>query len=275
MVISDEYSRWIEIVKMRITTTKAVINELRKVFTMYGFPDSIMCDNGTQFISSEFKQFVSSIDCILTTSSPRHPQSNGGAENAVKQAKQILNQSDPLTALMTYRATPTTTTGFSPCELLQGRKMKTTLPVNRESLIPSLPDIKTVRRNHKRSKENQKKHHDERNGAQSLRKLKPGDRVRIRTPDEKRWSEPATVIRQLTQRSYEVETRHGVYRRNRRHLQLIPSDVQTRMRTLRLSDAPTQVQPEVDVIPRDDTPQRRYPVRERRMPERYRDYVLN
>ena len=79
-----------------MTTTSAVISELKKIFANWGFPDIIMCDNGTQFVSAEFKQFAIECDCVIETSSPRYPQSNGGAECAVKQAKKILDQKRPI-----------------------------------------------------------------------------------------------------------------------------------------------------------------------------------
>ena len=51
-----------------------------------------------------------------------------------------------------------------------------------------------------------------------------GDQVRIRTPEDKRWSEPATVVSDAgTPRSYIVKTPRETLRRNRKQLQLIPS----------------------------------------------------
>jgi transposase InsO family protein len=119
MAVSDVYSRWLEIVKMPTTTATTVIASLKVMFARWGFPDVIMCDNGTEFISTEFQKYIAKCDITLETSSPRYPQSNGGAENAVKQAKKILDQPDQQTALMEYRATPPTTVGYSPCEILQ------------------------------------------------------------------------------------------------------------------------------------------------------------
>ena len=51
-----------------------------------------------------------------------------------------------------------------------------------------------------------------------------GDQVRIRTPEDKRWSEPATVVSDAgTPRAYTVKSPREALRRNRKHLQLIPS----------------------------------------------------
>ena len=294
MVVSDEYSRWLEIVKLRMTTSSVVIAELKKQFSCWGYPDILMCDNGTQFVSAEFKRFAAACEFNVETSSPRFPQSNGGAENAVKQAKKILDQKDPDIALMEYRATPTTTTGYSPCELLQGRKMKTKIPVMPDQLQPKLPDSTQLKEKHHQAKRHQKKYHDLHKGARKLSKLHPGDTVRIRTGDEKIWGEPATVVKKIGPRSYLIDTGNGIYRRNRRHLQVIPSSDTLRIpvnvsrpeekeeepqRNEAAEEEPQreevaeEPEPQVEVV---DPPVQnlRRSQRERRMPRRFENYVL-
>ena len=162
MAVSDEYSRWLKIVKMNTMTSSAVIAEFKQLFACWGFPDVLTCNTGTQFVSSEFRKFAADCDFIIETSSPRCPQSNFGSENAVKQGKQILDQKDPNNALIEYRATLTTVTGYSPCELLQKRQMKTRVPMTAEQLLPKLPDQAELRDGHKQSKRNQAKYHDQR-----------------------------------------------------------------------------------------------------------------
>ena len=207
---------------MTTTTTRAVISELKKIFAIWGFPDVIMCDKGTQFVSADFKRFAIDCDCVIETSSPRYPQSNGGAENSVKQAKKILDQKDPISALIAYRATPTTITGYSPSELLQGRRIKTVLSVLPESLVPKLPDSEKLTKKHQKAKHDQKKHFDKRNGVRDLKELKPGDQVRIRAPYEKTWGPESRIVKKCGIRSYLVDTGNGCVRRNHRQIQLIP-----------------------------------------------------
>ena len=293
MAVSDEYSRWLEIVKMTTTTTRAVIAELKKIFATWGFPDVIMCDNGTQFVSADFKRFAIDCDCVIETSSPRYPQSNGGAENSVKQAKKILDQKDPISALMAYRATPTTITGYSPSELLQGRRIKTVLPVPPESLVPKLPDSEKLTEKHQKAKRDQKKHFDKRNGVRDLKELKPGDQVRIRAPHEKTWGPESRIVKKCGIRSYLVDTGNGCVRRNRRQIQLIPpmsvlpsqnappnlpqmphSPRENRVREPQqpVHPQPEQLQPEQPIEPQQAG--RRYPIRNRRPPQNLTDYVL-
>ena len=71
------------------------------------------------------------------TSSPRYPQSNGEAEQAVKSL--LKKSDDPYIALMIYCSTPLHN-GFLPSELLMNRRPHTTLPILESQLQPSVPE---------------------------------------------------------------------------------------------------------------------------------------
>ncbi|KAK6056468.1 hypothetical protein COOONC_06027 [Cooperia oncophora] len=69
LVIADAYSKWPEIVEMSTTTSTATIKELRRIFSQFGYPETLVTDNGTQFTSKEFKEF-----CLKDLRSPPfHP----------------------------------------------------------------------------------------------------------------------------------------------------------------------------------------------------------
>ncbi|KAL6483813.1 hypothetical protein MHYP_G00086850 [Metynnis hypsauchen] len=122
LVVSDYYSRYIEILHMPVTTSAQVVKLLKATFARYGIPKEVVSDNGPQFTSLEFKELARELDFTHITSSPHNPQGNGHAERAVQTAKGILYQKDPLLALMCYRATPCNSTGASPAEILMGPK---------------------------------------------------------------------------------------------------------------------------------------------------------
>ena len=65
---------------MKATTPRATIKALMQIFAAHGLPERTISDNGPQFTSQEFKNFlkVNGIQQIL--SAPYHPATNGEAE---------------------------------------------------------------------------------------------------------------------------------------------------------------------------------------------------
>uniref|UniRef100_A0A3Q3VS17 Uncharacterized protein n=1 Tax=Mola mola TaxID=94237 RepID=A0A3Q3VS17_MOLML len=60
---------------------------------------------------------------------------------AVQASQKILKQKDPVMALMAYRSTPCSTTGYTPAEVMMGRKICTTLPALEKNLQQNWPSI--------------------------------------------------------------------------------------------------------------------------------------
>jgi transposase InsO family protein len=223
LVMCDYYSRWIEVLLLTSTTSTAVISRMKDVFARFGVPIEIISDNGPQFTSAEFKDFASKYDFTHVTSSPYLPNSNGEAERAVQTAKKMLSQKDPWLALMVYRDTPISATGASPSQLMMGRHLRTTLPVPTSTLEPAWPDRETILAKDQSYKSHTAQYHNQRSGVQPLPPLQPGDPVLVKTDDQKGWSEKGIVQGEAeTPRSYQVETKSGVVRRNRRHLINMP-----------------------------------------------------
>ena len=224
LVVSDYFSRFLEILHLPTTTASQVILKLKGVFGRFGCPDEVVSDNGPQFSCQEFQEFARQFDFMHITSSPHNPQGNGHAERGVQTAKRILQQKDPLLALMCYRSTPCATTGVSPAELLMGRKIKTTLPTLEANLQPRWPDLELVRNKDAMEKQKQAFYFNQRHGARPLPSLKPGDPVLMKLDHQKSWKTPAIVTGEgITPRSFVIETPQGAtLRRNRRHLQHVP-----------------------------------------------------
>jgi hypothetical protein len=134
-----------------------------------------------------------------------------------------LQKLDPYLGLLNARNTPSEGLNSSPAQRLLGRRTKTLLPTTAELLKPnSAPSIKEQ----VKLKEIQKNHIAVRMNAsrKDLKPLKPGDIVRMQPikRGEKEWK-PATVTKQLKQRTYEVKTNNGnLLRRNRQHLRFKP-----------------------------------------------------
>ena len=128
LIIIDAHSKWIEAVCTPSATSAAVIEELRVLFAQFGLPDTKVNDNGTCFVSAEFKAYLTKNGIKQITSAPYYPATNGMAERAVQIVKQGLKKitqgnirTHLAKILKAYRITPHSTTGLSPAEMLLGR----------------------------------------------------------------------------------------------------------------------------------------------------------
>ena len=144
LVVVDYYSRYIEVAVLRCTTADKVIASLRKIFFTHGLPVSITTDNGPQFISEEFCNFVKKERIEQRRVTPLWSQTNGEVErqnlSLLKKIKiaqlEKRNWKEGLGSfLLMYRTTPHSTTGVSSAEFLFHRKLRTRLPGNEEFAV--------------------------------------------------------------------------------------------------------------------------------------------
>ena len=131
LVVVDAHSKWAEVVEMPKTSTARTISVLRQLFATHGIPEQIVTDNGSQFTSEDFANFVKSNGIQHSLSSPYHPASNGEAVRTFKEAMKTSKNNGLTFAhrmnnfLLTYRTTPHSTTGTPPSELLMGCALRT------------------------------------------------------------------------------------------------------------------------------------------------------
>lgn len=130
-VVIDAHSKWIEVVPMTTVTALTTVQQLGQMFARFGIPDSIVSDNGPQFVAHEFREFCRTNGVEQIWVAPYHPSSNGMAERAVQVFKQGFCKSrgsvqDRIARfLFQYRVTTHTTTGLSPSVMLMGRNLQT------------------------------------------------------------------------------------------------------------------------------------------------------
>ena len=179
LLVVDYFSWFIEVSKLSSTSSDAVIEHLKSIFSRHGIPETVMSDNGPQYSAAIFGAFAIQYGFTHTTSSPRYPQANGAAERAVRTVKELLvKNKDPYLAMLAYRSTPLEN-GYSPTELLMGRRIHTTIPVITKQLIPKLPKKSLLRQKEENMRQRQKQNFDYRHNATVLKPFKQGESVWI------------------------------------------------------------------------------------------------
>ncbi|CAG4931717.1 unnamed protein product [Colias eurytheme] len=143
LVICDSYSGYIDFQELKSQSSYEVIEQLKRWFSTHGIPEELQTDNGTQYMSREFKTFQKEWRFNHVTSSPHHHQGNGLAERAVQTAKNILkkcsiDKSDVQLALLNWRNTPRNDLLGSPNQRLFSRITRSPIPVSDKYLKPKI-----------------------------------------------------------------------------------------------------------------------------------------
>ena len=209
LVVIDAYSRFPEVEIVSSTSAKSTILKLERIFATHGIPKVLKSDNGPPFQSHEFRLYLKELGIKHKPSSPLWPQGNGQAENFMKPLVKAVKSAhhenkdwkrEMFKFLLNYRATPHTTTGKSPAELLYNRKIQTKLPqvtVENESLLHQ-----EVKERDERLKKNQKDYADSKRRVKCA-DIKKTDLVLVRQPKSNKMSTKYDPI------PYEVTNRRG------------------------------------------------------------------
>ncbi len=199
LVVIDAYTKWIEVCKMKSTSTTATVRKLREIFARFGLPRTIVSDNGPQFTSDEFQTFCKSNCLHHVTGAPYHPKTNGLAERAVRTFKERMKASQEVPDvdlrlqkfLISYRNTPQKSTGRAPSESMFGRRLRTCL-----DLIKPDMRAKMDQANFK-----QQLYHDR---SAKNRSFTEGDKVWVLNPSGSGY-QAGVVVRRSAPLSYLVE----------------------------------------------------------------------
>ena len=201
-----------------------------------------MSDNGPQYSAEEFVCFAKEYEFQHLTSSLKFPQANGEAERAVKTIKAILRKTDdPYLGLLAYRSTPLEN-GYSPAELLMGRKIRSTVPVIPKLLHPELPNHSQLCSKERKIRDRQKRNFDSSHQARSLEPLVPGETV---------WLPDSASEENTAPRTYIVQTPTGQFWRNRRHIVSMPPDISDQTY---ISQPPTSLENSLPILQSSNDP---------------------
>ena len=184
LITVDYWSNYFELDQIiGDTTSKKVVQCLRRHFATHGIPDTVISDNGPQFVSEEFKKFSMEWMFNHVTTSPYHSQSNGMVESSVKIAKNILRTSmtaneNPWLAILAFRNTPTEGMATSPAQRLMSRRTKTLMPMVEHRLFPDSSSQETDIRDRQLKQKKQEEYYNK--TSKDLPELKAGDEVWVK-----------------------------------------------------------------------------------------------
>ena len=299
LCLMDDFSRFCFAEVLHSTSARAVIPVLDRILSAVGNIKQLKSDNGPPFQSQEFANFVNYYGFHHKRIAPVWPQANGEIERFVKTLSKSLRaavvegkcfKQHLHSFLRAYRSTPQSTTGKSPAELLYGtpRPFLTRLP-EMQNDDQSTPLQDAARETDRLKKEKMKQYADRKNNAKSSR-LRLGDKVLVQKPRANKLSsfyDPHPYIVTRINGSMITATRENhEITRNSSHFKKVdtgspPSpptasaneEAEEDFDEMELAPTRPQAAPPEQRVPA-QTPERRYPERQRRAPPRLTDFVL-
>jgi hypothetical protein len=241
LVVADQFSGLpYAIEAATVATALAIIEILKtKLFPNYGLLEVIYSNGGPQFMSNEFAQMCQMYVTKHFTSSPEYTQSNGLAENTVKQMKRILHcwydtrnhridNDKLLEAVLLFRNSPRKLTDLSPAELMFGRQSRDRIPTPRHLY---LPQYKTAIE--KKLQEAKLALAKNQGRGTPLPLLPPGTKVFIQDRRTKRLTMDGEVISKgQNEREYMVRDQNSrTFQMNRRFVKQRPDPMQIALPT--------------------------------------------
>ena len=218
----DRFSNWPDLREAAAHSANAgsegLIKANRELFATFGVPEQLSSDGGPEYTSKAFQEFMRTWGVKHRLSSAYNPQSNGRAEVTVKSMKRLLRDNidgngklntDAVTrAILQIRNTPEGDSGLSPAQILLGRTLRDTLPLQppiprRTTVFDDDSVVSPVWKNVWSAKEHALKARLARqveklgDGSHELRPLQVGDTVRLQNQSgthPKKWDKTGIVM---------------------------------------------------------------------------------
>ena len=242
LTLVDYATRYPEAIALANIDTSTVAEALLTIYSRIGFPEEVLSDMGTQFTSGLMREICRLISVRQLTSTPYHPMCNGLVERFNGTLKTILKRLSAErpkdwdrylpAVLFAYREVEQESTGYSPFELLYGRKVRGPMHILKElwtkeqdkdddddygvrSSYQYVIDLRSkieqtcrlAQEALRQSQQRQKRYYDRKARP---RKLKPGDWALILLPTDHnklllQWKGPFQVIRSVAADDYRLE----------------------------------------------------------------------
>ena len=195
-------------------------------FSRFGISEKLKTDGAAYFTSEQFEQYCKDWGITHEVSSPTHASSNVLAEVYVKSWNAFYKKAkddnrDPYLPFLQDRNSPLKSCGdLTITQLMFSHRLRSMLSSTNEQLAPKAISLNIARMKMLESQIKTKENCDRM--AWTLTVLKIGDSVHVQT--DKLW-EPAKVISQYKEHSYNMQTpQGGIYRRNRKFLNKTPAE---------------------------------------------------
>ena len=134
LLMVDYTSRFPIVRELKSTLAQHVTEHFRQIFYKYGWPDTLVSDNGPCYVAETFTNLMKEYAVNHIISSPHYPQSNWLAEKFIQIVKNLFYKAkdegtDIYKCLMIYCNTPIERTSKSPMQMLQQRFARSQLPM--------------------------------------------------------------------------------------------------------------------------------------------------
>jgi hypothetical protein len=145
LVAMDYFTKWTEVVPlMNMTHQEVTIFVQEHIIYRFGVPQTLTTDQGSSFMSCQFREFVESMKIKLLNSSPYYAQANGQAEASNKVLIKIIKKriKDNLRrwheklseALWAHRTSRHGDTKVTPFDLVYGQEAVLPMEISLQSL---------------------------------------------------------------------------------------------------------------------------------------------
>ena len=237
LTIVDYATRYPEAIPLPSIEAERVAEALVSVFTRVGIPREMLTDQGSQFTSEVMKHVSKLLSIKQVTTSPYHPIANGLVERFNGSMKQMLKRMcaerpsdwdryvEPL--LFAIRESPQESLGFSPFELLYGRKVRGPMSILKElwtgnvdvaetkTTYEYILDLRnrleeTCQEAHRTLQKSAARYKHQYDKKSKNRSLEPGDKVLLLLPTDRnklllQWKGPFNVIARISAADYRID----------------------------------------------------------------------
>ena len=237
LTMIDYATRYPEAIALPGIETERVAEALVDMFSRLGIPEEMLTDCGAQFVSKLMKEVSKLLSIKQLTTTPYHPMCNGLVERLNGHLKQTLKRmcaerpkdwDKYLNAvLFAIREVPQESLGFSPFELLYGRRVRGPMAILKElwsgektddeirTTYQYVVDLRnrleeTCEEAQKNLSESSKRYKTYYNKRTKDRKFREGDQVLVLRPKKQNklllhWRGPYTVIEVVNAMDYRIK----------------------------------------------------------------------